>query len=590
METVKNNGGWKAVLIPVLINIVCCVLSIVMLQLMNFSLLSIALAAVLFLACQLGIFIFFKPISGFKELKTHWLLLCLTLLILLRTLITLAQFVFRLDQIQAYDMLGIALTVFVFYGIALFAYIYLKSKISFERFFLLQAILFGTVFNLVFPANEIADEPQHMRTAYKLSNVFLGIKDAGNEVHMRADDYAYDMSYPSYTLTDFNQYLSAISKPLKNEELVVAKDDLPYEPTLEWARRPIVFDTQLYQYTAPALGIAAGRLLHLNTVSMYLMGRFFNLLFYIIMIYISLKIIPIGKSLLYTIALFPMSIQLAASFSRDVFRITIAVLVIAMTLRLFYGEEMEKKKQIPFVIILAVAAGLLCPLRTYVYAVFSILPLLIFFYRKNWLNDKVIRIGAIVMVVLILGAIFAKYVIFPGNIVEEPHIRSAWMDEMRYTKQYFINHPLDMIAIFRNTFWVKTIWYIDTMIGSSLGWLDTPVSDILIRLIFCLLFVSVFARSYETKELSKKLRFTLFAMGVMSILMMIAGITVTWTPMSFSYAEGMQGRYFLPIVLPLLLSFRGKGITVSEKCDAICICTQFAVLIYIAEFLMLRMF
>ena len=590
MKSIEFNEGRKAYLLPAAINIIGCVLSILMIHLMNYSLLSIALAAVLFLACQLGILIGLKPFEGIDNLKSQWLMFGLTFLVLMRTLITLAQYVFRLDQIQNYEMLGIALTVCVFYGIAVFFYIYLKSEISFERFFLVQAILFGTIFNLVFPVHEIADEPQHMRTAYKLSNKFLGISDSGTDIHMRADDYAYDLSYPAYTYDDFNQYLESISSPVKNEELVVAVDDMPWSASLEYTRRPIAFNTQLYQYIAPALGITVGRLLHLNTVSMYLMGRFFSLFFYILIMYISLKIIPVGKSLLYTIALFPMSIQLAASFSRDVFRICIAVLVVAMTLRLFYGEKMEKKKQIPFVIALIAAAGLLFPLRTYVYAVISILPLLIWFYRKKWLSDRMIRIGAVILAVLVVGFIFAKYVIFPGNIVEEPQAWSTWMDEPRYTKEYFINHPLDMIAILRNTFWVNTIWFIDTMIGSSLGWLDIPVSNVLIRILFCILFVSVFARSYETKELSRKLRFALFVLGVLSCLLMIVGITVTWTSVSFSYAEGMQGRYFLPVILPLLLSFRGKGITVSEKCDAICICSQFAVLIYVSELLMLRMF
>ncbi|MBE6111350.1 MAG: hypothetical protein E7194_13210, partial [Erysipelotrichaceae bacterium] len=74
MKSIEFNEGRKAYLLPAAINIIGCVLSILMIQFMNYSLLSIALAAVLFLACQLGILIGLKPFEGIDNLKSHWLM------------------------------------------------------------------------------------------------------------------------------------------------------------------------------------------------------------------------------------------------------------------------------------------------------------------------------------------------------------------------------------------------------------------------------------------------------------------------------------------------------------------------------------
>jgi uncharacterized membrane protein len=67
------------------------------------------------------------------------------------------------------------------------------------------------------------------------------------------------------------------------------------------------------------------------------------------------------------------------------------------------------------------------------------------------------------------------------------------------------------------------------------------------------------------------------------------GITLTWTPAASQVAEGVQGRYFLPLVLPMLLSMWGRSITANEKCDNICICIQLTALILTASFLITRL-
>lgn len=573
-----------------LINTVFCLISMAAAAAAHYTMFAIASAAVVFLVCQgLIVFLLRNEINWLENIRQYWPVYLTGILVLFRTLITLAQCYFYQDAVQTYAKMSTLLTIMTFYGIAVFLMIIIKESHSFENMFLLQASVFGIILTMVFPVYGIADEPQHLRTAYSLSNTLMGIQSPEDGLTMRKDDAEFMMAFPDYTLDDFNQYLTDLSKPLKSAKLVTSKETDDISQSLDYARRLTVFKTEKYQYFAPALGICLGRILSLNTGLTWLLGRGFNLIFYMAVIFVSLKLLPVGKSILYTVSLLPMSLQLAGSASRDVFRICIAILTLALTLFLFYGNCESGKKKTAAVIALLISAGLLLPLRTFVYSTVAVLPVLLFLYRKKRLTNKVIAWTLFACAVLFLCAIFIKYVIFPGNIVTEPEIPMSWAPGLQYSKEYFINHPLDMLSIIRTTFWNNTNWYIETMIGSSLGWLDWAVPMLLIRVLSVVLLVSTVSRSYETVRLPAQFRAVLLGCFVLSAMLIVAGMTITWTPLGAPAAEGIQGRYFLPVILPLLLAFRGNHITADEKCDLYCMCIQFAALIYTVEFMLLRL-
>ena len=186
-------------------------------------------------------------------------------------------------------------------------------------------------------------------------------------------------------------------------------------------------------------------------------------------------------------------------------------------------------------------------------------------------------------------ALVLKYAVFPGNIVEEPKQLLSWANQYRYTIEVFINHPLYLFTYLKNTLLIRGDYYVKTMIGWQLGWLDLNIPDYLVSVFLILMAVSTFRRTYESLQLNSGMRFTLFCFSWISIILIIMGITLTWTPAASPVAEGVQGRYFLPLVLPMLLSMRGKSITANEKCDNICICIQLTALILTASFLITRL-
>ena len=58
--------------------------------------------------------------------------------------------------------------------------------------------------------------------------------------------------------------------------------------------------------------------------------------------------------------------------------------------------------------------------------------------------------------------------------------------------------------------------------------------------------------SSKNEKLSKSEKFTAFALCSVVFLLVLIILQVTWTPLGCQTIEGVQGRYFLPM-LPLLL-------------------------------------
>lgn len=603
MKDIKNPLHNKLFLMTV-INILFYFISLAAIVFMNYSTVSFAAVLLLFLICQIVLLYYFSPgfSSLWQQIIDHKLLTCTLLLVLARTGLTLLH-CFTRSSGSPYARMGMILSLLLFYGISVFYFISREKKVAFDRLFLVQAFIFGTVLNMIFPLYSIADEPQHMRTAYNLSNIIMGIKNPEDGILMRKDDADFEtryLDYISYSIEDFDEYLIEMSQPLKDASLITVKDDAEYSSSLAYARRPLVFNTEWYQYTFTALGITLGRLLHTNTILMYMLGRFFNLLFYILAVYCAIRILPVGKSLLYSIALLPMPMQLAASASRDTFRIACAFLVIALTIRYFYPEpegndsdtpsQQSGNKNLLIAVSLIVCSILLLPLRNYIYSVLLLLPAGVLLWRKGILNKKRITILLITAVTFAGAYIIFKQFIHPDNIIEEPHLGLSWYSAQRYSKEYFINHPLAMISLIQHTFWVNAAWYLETTLGYWLGWLDVNYSPILVYMLVVCLVLNTLHRSYEPSILPGTFRLTSGLLSLLSMIMIMAGMAITWTEMGNTIIDGVQGRYFLPVLFPFLLAFRGPSVNTDERLDTVSICLQFITTMYIVQFLLLRMF
>jgi uncharacterized membrane protein len=110
-------------------------------------------------------------------------------------------------------------------------------------------------------------------------------------------------------------------------------------------------------------------------------------------------------------------------------------------------------------------------------------------------------------------------------------------------------HPIHIASLIAKDFVAQFTGYRDQFVG-RLGWVDVPLSGFLTAAAFYLLLVVAMTRDVATTPAAR-----LFALLLTFLLFFAVSLSqyVAWTPPGVEYVDGIQGRYFLPLAVVLLL-------------------------------------
>lgn len=421
---------------------------------------------------------------------------------------------------------ALLITVFV-----LFVFLYLRP-LRLECLFLVFAVFLGGIYLLLFPPLTAPDDYRHFETAYYVSSRMLGQEgtDEHGNVLVREDDYRAFYELQTANLQNLTATWDDLFSMDHSEKMVSAG-----HPPLE---------APLYCYWLSGAGIALARLLGLGKVLMYFLGKGLIYLGYLAAGYLTIRLMPFARNLMFLIYLLPISLQQATSFSYDTTVNALAFLLTAYCLHLAFAV---KKLKPGHWIVLVILAAVLAPCKV-VYVLISLCCLLI--PRKKASQNRQYYLG----IAGTFAASLISLVLFQAgkihSVVSDSH--EVALGGTNYTLDYFLHAPAKLIGMYVRTFQEYGDFYFTSMLGGRLGRLDIDIPWMLILLFAVLLLLSVVPHTREYLFLSAwgKLWLVLICAGVISASML--GIMFDWTPESSMVIEGVQGRYFLP-VLPLLL-------------------------------------
>ena len=125
-----------------------------------------------------------------------------------------------------------------------------------------------------------------------------------------------------------------------------------------------------------------------------------------------------------------------------------------------------------------------------------------------------------------------------------------------YSLQFFLHRPLDVFGVIGNTMQVNGGWYLESFLGNNLGWLTIGVSRLILYLLALLLFLSSIRENEEGDFCERRGLITAGGLSIISMLLIFGGMLLSWSTITGGVIAGVQGRYFIPIALPLLMCFR----------------------------------
>lgn len=299
--------------------------------------------------------------------------------------------------------------------------------------------------------------------------------------------------------------------PIGSREFISDRN-VPFVPELAYVKYPIVFSP--LPFLPQALGCAIGDALHLRPLITFRLARLMNLLCALAIVLLAARVA--APWLVIAPALLPMSLFLFGSFSPDA--LTIAMTFLATTLALAGS---------PWVIAAAAALALCKP--TYL-----LVPLLVFATRR--------RIGAIAAGVVVAGAFVSTIFIKTTWAFLRPGVDDR--AQLRFT----LHDPIQVGNALAADLLHHSVDRLEQLVG-RLGLLTIPIPTISVVLALALLVaVALFA----APRISTSQRLLAAVIAVATIGAVELSQYLSWTAVGAKEVDGIQGRYFIPIV-PLLL-------------------------------------
>ena len=436
----------------------------------------------------------------------------------------------------------ILITVLIFEVlIGLFYFLFFNKikikKIKIEKVYLIMIIPLGIMYMFLFPINTIPDESGHFFRAYEISSGHLTTKIKSGIVG-RNFDTNLDKIYFS---TNYNKIFKNINIHNSNK-----KQYFGFENTALYC---------FVCYLPQAIGIFIARLLGLSILLQAYFGRLFNFASFVLITYFAIKNIPIKKENLLLFLMIPLIIQEAMSLSPDSLTIALSFALVSFVLYMkSTKEKLMNKKEYIIMTLIAIFLSL-CKI------VYLPLCLLLFIIPKEKfgsLKKKNIFIILLAIFIIFINLLWlriaSKYLIGLA-----PGVNSS--------KQlnYIISNPTGYLSALLLTYSNEAIDYCFSIFGKSLGTYNINLFSIYIIVEVIISFLATLFNNNVKLKISNLEKYLIIFIILIVIILMSTSLYIQWTPLKNNTIYGIQGRYFLPLLMLVPILF--DKIKLSPKID-----------------------
>ncbi len=409
-------------------------------------------------------------------------------------------------------------------------------------FFILGG-LFAVMHAFVVPPFEVADEDRHLWRAFSVSALQLAgpavtqIPASFLRLHERFPPTL--KGSPSKTMSSGAELATWLRQPLRSDSTV---------PVVNPAANLYSF----VPYVPAALVLRMGRLLEVSPLAQIYAGRLANAAFYVFMVYLALRMLPDFRLPLLMVSLTPMSLNLAASFSADSVTLAIAALLTAFLFRLAIDDGILSVRRQDWILVPVMLALLtLCKFNVWMSLLVLLIPAKKFGSRRR----AVVFAGTCLLVCCLAG--FGWQRINASAIAAYGAMRAAHGTVVVDNIAFLQDHPVKFLGIVQTTCFSMVGAWLWEFVG-VFGWVTIPLPGPLFAVYIALLILAAWTQPRAV--LTGPQRAILAAFVALTVISIHALLWVFQTdtavlrqalagPVSVS---GIQGRYFLPLGLPVL--------------------------------------
>ena len=387
--------------------------------------------------------------------------------------------------------------------------------------YLLYAIPCLLLFSVIMAPMQVADEFAHTLRADQISHAGLlrpigGLVDAGLDRfgHLFEGLYFHSELHVTATTAQSADEIN-FDGQMQDENF---QNTAQYGPLL---------------YLPDALALWLGRHWGMSVAHAVLLARCLNGLVAAAIASVALARLRHGRTLAFSVLLLPMTLSAFGSVSQDAQIIALSLLAAGLVSESVAERRSLTSAQLLGFALIVVATTMARPSQLVLLALLLAVP--------QWKQRPAVLLGATLAVGLALAfwIVLLRLWLMPPTPPDWSVNRQFWS---------IVAAPLELPRVVLTTFWQQGHDLADSIVG-RLGWYDTPLPDWLCVLglwVLCLSWagtvnVAPYARSAATALL----------VALLALMAISAALYLSWTPVGKPTIDGLQGRYFLP-VLPLL--------------------------------------
>ena len=420
------------------------------------------------------------------------------------------------------------------------AYFILFIKpVKIHNAFIILATMLGIIYMCLFTPNSIQDERKHINTAIRYSNMFMlkGYETEDGNMVKRIDDTIIFGLNDETSISTYYAVINHITDLQKSNDTI----EVPGERI-----------GNIFQYIPTAIGVTIGRLLRLGYVPTIFIGRIFNLIYYVLITYLAIKIAPFGKKMFFVIGMLPVAIHSAGSFSYDAIVISTALCFIAYVLYFAFSENELTKKDILFLLILTI---ILSAAKAGVYVFLLLLILLI--PKERLCKHRKTIIGLFILGIIVIAYFNREKIIWSVTVTDR---KLPYFDGNRaYPFSYIYKDFYGYLRLVINTIIENFDFYLESLVGGYLCCKNVIISKVIVLGYYIVLFLSIILNNNETVKIKRVHKIIMFIICFV-IFNVFLTVALTWTKYGDKSIWGLHGRYFVPILPLMLLILRNRNI------------------------------
>ena len=415
-------------------------------------------------------------------------------------------------------------------------YLLMFKNIKFEKLFVCTVLVLGLAYVFVIPMYRGHDEHAHFFKAYEISTGVFNTPIINEHSITTIPSTFFDVLHEDYNTEE--RYINAT---YYDDVIRSAGVEVDEENTITVGGEYMAVYSPL-PYIPQALTIRIMSLFTDNLLIIFYMTRIVNLLVSVFLLYLAIKIIPFGKNIIFFIAIIPTTLSQIASVSPDALTITSSILFVAYLLKLIFGKDKITIKNIITLAVIGTVLGL-CKI---VYVPLALLTLLIPKEKYNKKRDRVL------MCVLAVALPIIANLAWLG--VASTHLSLIDNNKSDAQKLNILSNPIEYLRICFYTLYHDFDLYLMQLFGGFMehiemvhvGWINV------IAYIIIFIIIVLFDKDIKDK-LDKKMKITISIVLFIICGLIYTSIYMQWSTLKNYYINGVQGRYFVELLLPFML-------------------------------------